>query len=157
MSAPEVQGVVQRCGPVPCNCNEDKGELQRSAVVPSVVHDVLSSPGRPLGAETQEFFGARLGHDFSRVRVHTGATESTSAQAVAARAYTVGPDIVFADGAYAPDSPAGRQLLAHELVHVVQQGGGSGSAEAPASISTPTDAPERQADAVAREILAARE
>jgi hypothetical protein len=153
----EVQGVVQRCGPVPCNCGEEKGELQRSAVVPSVVHDVLSTPGQPLGTETQEFFGARLGHDFSRVRVHTGASEADSAKAVAAKAYTVGPDIVFADGAYSPGSASGRQLLAHELVHVVQQSGGGGPGGEPTSISAPTDAPERQADAVAREIMAAPE
>jgi hypothetical protein len=153
-AAPEVRGVLQRCGPVPCNCEDDGGVLRRAAVVPQghrlngvppAVHDVLRSPGRPLASDTQAFFGARLGRDFSRVRVHTGAAESASAEAVDARAYTVGPHIVFANGAYAPDTPAGR--------HVVQQGSGRSPVEAPSTISAPSDPLERSADDVAREIL----
>jgi Domain of unknown function (DUF4157) len=62
-----------------------------------------------------------LQHDFSRVRVHTGAKAAESAQAIGARAYAVGHDIVFNDGQYDPRSSGGRQLLAHELAHVVQQ------------------------------------
>jgi hypothetical protein len=62
----------------------------------------------------------RFGQDFSRVRVHTGIAATESARAVDALAYTVGPDIVFADGHYAPTTASGRRLLAHELVHTVQ-------------------------------------
>ncbi len=60
-------------------------------------------------------------YDFSRVRVHTGAKAAESAQAIGARAYAVGHDIVFNDGQYDPRGNGGHQLLAHELAHVVQQ------------------------------------
>jgi hypothetical protein len=73
---------------------------------------------------TQMPAGARSGRwDFSRVRVHTDARAAASARAVNARAYTVGHDVVFGAGAYAPRSGRGVRLLAHELAHVVQQGG----------------------------------
>ena len=83
----------------------------------------LSSVGRPLDDATRSFFTARFGHDFSHVRVHTDAAAAESARAVNALAYTVGRDIVFDAGRYDPASIAGRRLLAHELTHVVQQGG----------------------------------
>ncbi|MGH7230239.1 MAG: DUF4157 domain-containing protein, partial [Nitrospiraceae bacterium] len=63
-----------------------------------------------------------FGHDFSRVRLHADASAHATADALAARAFTLGSDVVFASGEYAPHSPAGRYLLAHELTHVVQQG-----------------------------------
>jgi len=62
-------------------------------------------------------------HDFSGVRVHTDAKAAESARRVNARAYTVGSDIVFARGQFNPGSAAGNRLLAHELTHVLQQGG----------------------------------
>ena len=65
----------------------------------------------------------RFGHDFSRVRVHTDADAGQSAREVNAHAYTVGRDIVFGAGSYAPHSGAGRRLLAHELTHTLQQEG----------------------------------
>ena len=68
---------------------------------------------------------SQFGYDFSRVRIHADAAAAESALAVNALAYTVGRDIVFAAGRYAPATPAGRGLLAHELTHVVQQGGGA--------------------------------
>jgi hypothetical protein len=64
-------------------------------------------------------------HDFSRVRLHTDAQAAESARAVNALAYTVGSDIVFASGQYAPSTASGRRLLAHELAHVVQQSAGA--------------------------------
>jgi hypothetical protein len=79
--------------------------------------------GRPLDAATREFFSACFGHDFGNVRVHADAEAAESARAVNALAYTVGRDVVFAAGQYAPHTRAGRQLLAHELTHVVQQSG----------------------------------
>jgi hypothetical protein len=63
----------------------------------------------------------RFGHDFSRVRVHADARAADSARAVNALAYTVGRDVVFGGGQYVPQSAAGLRLIAHELVHVVQQ------------------------------------
>lgn len=93
----------------------------RIATVPLIVHEVLRSPGRPLDSATRTFVESRFGHDFSRVRVHTGARAAESARTVNAQAYTVGRDIVFGAGEYAPVSGPANRLLAHELAHVVQQ------------------------------------
>lgn len=93
---------------------------------PPLVEDVLRSSGRPLDPGTREFFESRLGHQFGGVRVHSDARAAESAQAVNALAYTVGQDIVFGPGRYAPATQTGRQLLAHELTHVVQQSGAAG-------------------------------
>ena len=90
---------------------------------PPIVHDVLRLSGQPLDASARAFFEARFGHDFSRVRIHADAEAAKSAAAVNAIAYTAGEHIVFQTGRYAPSSPAGRRLLAHELTHVVQQSG----------------------------------
>lgn len=79
--------------------------------------------GAPLGAELRSWFEPRFGQDFSRVRVHADADAANAARGVQARAYTLGADIVFGAGEYAPASRGGRQLIAHELAHVVQQGG----------------------------------
>jgi hypothetical protein len=92
-------------------------------VAPDSVHRALRAPGRPLNAATRTFFAQHVGHDFSRVRVHTDAPAVESARAVGASAYTVGQDIVFGAGAFSPESDHGRRLLAHELAHTLQQGG----------------------------------
>jgi hypothetical protein len=97
-----------------------ESELGQTAV-PPVVHEVLHSPGRPLNMASSAFMGSRLGYDFSRVRVHADAGAADAARTVGARAYTVGRDIVFGAGEYAPSTPGGRRLLAHELTHVMQQ------------------------------------
>jgi hypothetical protein len=118
-----------------CAACEEEGNIQRKAEsglqaveAPPIVDDVLASPGRPLDAATRAFMEPRFGHDFSSVRVHTGDRAARSAEAVDARAYTVGRDIVFGRGAYAPQAAGGRTLLAHELAHTLQQGaGGSGA------------------------------
>ncbi len=87
----------------------------------------LQGGGRPLPEEARDFFGPRFGEDFSGVRVHTGNVAAAAARSVQARAFTVGQDMVFGPGEYAPDTPAGNRLLAHELTHVVQQGNASQS------------------------------
>lgn len=79
-------------------------------------------PGRLLDPSVRAFFEPRFGHDFSRVRVHTDARATESAQALDARAYTLGQHVVFGAGEYAPRTDAGKRLLAHELTHTVQQG-----------------------------------
>src|SRR5271165_6780790 len=76
-----------------------------------------------MDASTRAYFEPRFGHDFSRVRVHVGAAAERSALDVNAQAYTVGDDIVFGAGRFAPGTLEGRRLLAHELTHVVQQSG----------------------------------
>jgi hypothetical protein len=95
----------------------DTGQI----AAPPIVHEVLRSPGQPLDAATRAFMEPRFGYDFSRVRVHTGAVAEESALDVIAHAYTVGHDVVFGAGRFAPEAHAGRRLIAHELVHVVQQ------------------------------------
>src|SRR5262245_5616841 len=98
----------------------DAGTLETRTVLP-IVRDVLSSPGAPLNAATRTFFERRLGYDFGKVRVHADARAAESSRAVNALAYTVGSDVVFASGQYAPGTRTGQKLLAHELTHVVQQ------------------------------------
>lgn len=118
----------------PCSaCKEEeekKGLIQRSLEsaaepiatnAPASVEQVLRSPGQPLSRSTRAFFEPRLGADLSGVRVRTDAAAAASARDVNAAAYTVGQDLVFGSGRYAPDTPAGLHLLAHELTHVVQQ------------------------------------
>jgi Domain of unknown function (DUF4157) len=101
--------------------------------------------GTPLPSEVRGYFEPRFGHDFSRVRVHADEASAASAQAVGARAYTVGPDIVFGANEYSPDTADGRRLLAHELTHTVQQGA------APPVAGAARIAPSRAAPYVARE------
>jgi hypothetical protein len=124
------------------------------SAVPPIVHDVLRSSGEPLDAATRAFMEPRFGHDFSRVRVHTDDRAAQSAQAVDALAYTVASDIVFAKGQYAPETEAGRLLLAHELAHVAQQPDVPvpGQAE---TVSSPDDEAERAADTIAERALRA--
>jgi hypothetical protein len=100
---------------------ECSGPATSGAAAPAGVHDVLRSSGRPLAPDTRSFFETRFGRDFSRVRVHADAAAGRSAREVSAAAYTVGRDIVFGHGRFAPDTAAGQRLLAHELTHVVQQ------------------------------------
>ena len=95
-------------------------ETRNSGGVPQIVHEVLRSSGQPLETATRAFFEPRFGHDFSHVRVHTDSKASESARAVNALAYTVGRDVVFEAGQFAPHTNAGRRLMAHELTHVVQ-------------------------------------
>lgn len=89
--------------------------------VPASVIDSLRTPGEALEPALAHELGARFAHDFGQVRVHRDAGAARSAREVSAQAYTVGRHIVFGAGHYAPHSPPGRQLLAHELAHVVQQ------------------------------------
>ncbi len=133
-----ISGILQRacaCGGNPgpsgeCEqCRKKRvGMLQRSATAPApssfappVVHDVLQSAGQSLDLATRASMESRFGHDFSRVQVHTDARAAASAQAVNALAYTVGTNVVFGSGQYAPNTRSGQRLLAHELTHVVQQ------------------------------------
>ena len=85
--------------------------------------------GAALSAGLRGFFEPRMGSDLGDVRVHTGASAARSAQALNARAYTVGSDVHFGAGQFQPDTQPGRHLIAHELTHVLQQRqGGPGAA-----------------------------
>jgi hypothetical protein len=166
-AAPATSGVLQRqcaCGQhtsgAECGeCRKKIGEvsalrtLQRAAAhddtvkeVPPIVYDVLRSSGQPLDPVTHAFFAARFGYDFSHVRVHVGAPAAQSARAVNAEAYTVGEDVVFGAGRYAPRTSGGQRLLAHELTHVVQQSY-STSASRPINMGGVADPAEREAEA----------
>jgi hypothetical protein len=116
--------------------------------------------GWPLDHATRGLAEPSFGHDFSQVRVHTDAAAAESAHALGARAYTVGRDIVFARGEYAPRSGSGLRLLAHELAHVVQQRAVAGSLPAAAPgwlpVSRPGDAHERSAEAAADAVVQGR-
>jgi hypothetical protein len=94
---------------------------------PPSVERVVASPGRPLESSLRRDMEHRFGHDFSKVKVHSDTTAGQSAREVDADAYTVGPDIVFAQNRYEPDTTTGRHLLAHELTHVIQQTASEGS------------------------------
>src|SRR5579863_5788611 len=99
-----------------------------AAVAPPIVHQVLDSSGQPLDPGTRGFMEQRFGHDFGRIRIHADTTAAQSAEAVQAQAYTTGAHIVFGAGRYAPSDAGGRLLLAHELVHTLQQGAAADSA-----------------------------
>jgi hypothetical protein len=116
----------------PPNCHNDCQPLQTKSVQTNdvgtsdaspIVTEVTDSPGQSLDILTREFMEARFGHDFSRVRVHTDARAIESANRSKAWAYTVGQNIVFNKERYRPHLKEGRQLLAHELTHTLQQQG----------------------------------
>ena len=85
--------------------------------------EAIGRGGVPLPPALREFFEPRFGQDFSSVRLHTGPATAEAAAAIGARAYTLGRDIGFASGAYQSLGETGQRLIAHELAHVVQQGG----------------------------------
>lgn len=143
------------------SCKGDKNPLQRkpafanqAAEVPASVQQALSSPGQPLDAARRAFFEPRLGQDFSQVRLHTDTQAAQSARAVNALAYTVGQDVAFAPGQYAPGTLHGTHLIAHELAHVAQQTSASSAATQPArTVSDPSDPAEAEADHAAEQIM----
>jgi len=130
------------------NTLKEEGPLRRSgaghegpAVAPSIVHEVLGTPGQPLEARTAGFMASRLGHDFGRVRVHADTQAAASARAVGANAYTVGRHVVFGPDRYRPGTPAGDELIAHELTHVLQQ-----QSQTPRVQRDPDDHPDSRED-----------
>ena len=106
-----------------------------SEVTPDLENQIsgLQGQGQPLPTSVRRFFEPRFGYDFSQVRIHTDAGAVRLARAINARAFTLGREVVLGAGQYAPQTIAGKRLLAHELSHVVQQGGerrsGQGTAQ----------------------------
>ena len=166
MRMPE-PGLQRACAPCagggsPCSkCEGEKEKLVQRKVDPAgsdvspLVHNSLQSAGQPLDEATRAFFEPRFGSSLGHVRVHTGPEAGESARSLGALAYTVGSDIVFVPGAYAPGTPSGRLLLAHELVHTMQQGGADHVRRFPfvpcaqANLSA-QDCPPREKDEVAQ-------
>jgi hypothetical protein len=133
----------------------DGGRSLHGQPIPGSVGETLAAPGQALDPDAQAEMSERFGHDFSRVRVHADQQAAGSAQAVNARAYTVGNEMVFAGGQYAPNTSSGRRLIAHELTHVVQQNGaGGGQRQDNLTINPPGDAFEQEADGAADRIMA---
>jgi hypothetical protein len=111
----------------------------------------LRTGGAPLSPSLRAFFEPRFGRDFSQIRLHTDERAAATAQAVQARAFAIGQDVVLAAGVPSPNSREGRRLLAHELAHIAQQDGadsrskiqrqpsegGQTSGTAPASVAPP--------------------
>jgi hypothetical protein len=122
------------------------------SIAPPIVHRVLDSPGRPLDAATRAFVEPRFGHDFSQVRIHDDQRAMESVHAVNALAYTVGPHIAFANE-FQPSHPAGMRTLAHELAHVIQQGGISAAANEKIEIGRTDDRSETEADEFASSVM----
>jgi Domain of unknown function (DUF4157) len=162
-----IHSVLQRCscgGPSistgECASCKRKHLLRHAATssceiseAPEIVHDVLRSSGEPLKAAARDFFESRFGHDFSRVRIHNGSHAAAAAESVHATAFTVGRDIVFGTGRYAPNSVDGRRLIAHELSHVLQQGFEPNSGSTPLPVIPSSHALEHQAEQTARQAL----
>ena len=106
----------------------------------------LAGGGQPLTPSERSFFEPRFGRDFSSVRIHSDVQAAEAARSVKALAYTMGSAIVFGAGQYQPETVSGRRLLAHELAHVIQQGGDTSKSQGvrPASIQRlgdPSQAP----------------
>jgi peptidoglycan hydrolase-like protein with peptidoglycan-binding domain len=98
--------------------------------LPTAAKRALASPGRVLEPRVRLEMEGRFRQDFSRVRVHDDTVAGESARALHANAFTVGRDLFFDSGRFAPATRTGRHLLAHELTHVVQQGGRASSGAA---------------------------
>jgi hypothetical protein len=126
----------------------DSADGQAHELAPPIVGDVLRSGGEPLETAARALFESRFARDFSHVRVHRDVQAARSAEAVGAAAYTVGNHVVFGNGRYDLASGQGQRLVAHELVHTLQQGGGAPGA-GPLPISKPADPSEQEADRVA--------
>lgn len=99
---------------------KDTGSSPSAVNTPAYMNS-LAGKGSILPESTQQFFGERMGYDFSEVRVHTDHEAGESAKEVNAKAYAIDHHIVFNEGQYNPESYEGKKLLAHELTHVVQQ------------------------------------
>jgi hypothetical protein len=124
---PNVSSLQRMC----TDCEEKEKMMQRKEVngkETAANHELesyvtrLNSGGHPLSNEARNFYEPRFGYDFSQVKVHTDTVAAKSAQSINALAYTSGNHIVFNQGQYSPKTENGKKLLAHELVHTVQQG-----------------------------------
>ena len=159
-AAERLSDVPGRSDRVPSQAESPRAFDAGETAAPPSVREALQEPGRPLDAGTREFMESRFGHDFSHVRVHAGERAAHSAQLLNARAYAVGRDLVFGPNQYAPATPAGRRLIAHELTHVVQQGGGAAGGvlrrdlDRPRSLAATLNTASLSDEALAREIIA---
>jgi hypothetical protein len=121
---------------------------------------ILSAPplkdsGRPLDQATRTSFETGFGRDFAHVRVHDDSHAHEAARSLGARAYAAGPDLVFGQGQYQPETAMGRALIAHELAHSVQQAGVAMKADGPTPAASDPKL-EAEADRAAFDVMAGR-
>ena len=134
VSPNRIQRMCSRCqrrsrAGKPLNCEDCEQKLQRStedSIAPEATRveravSAAGRAGRPLPGGVRSFFEARMGGDFSQVRIHTDSHADRAARGIGAAAYTIGRDIAFRSSAYRPETRSGKRLLAHELTHVRQQ------------------------------------
>lgn len=135
----------------------EQGAGGRSTSSASNVDAALQSAGQPLDASTRAFYERRFAHNFSAVRVHTGPAAAAAADALQARAFTRTSNVYFGLGEYSPATSRGRELIAHELAHVVQQTlAATGGSQTSSLTSQPQDPSEREADTVAKDLISGR-
>lgn len=116
--------------------------------------NVIPSGGsRPLDKPMRNEMEGRFGESFSNVRVHTDAAAGDAARNLGARAFTTGQDIYFGQGAYQPESPQGRGLLAHELTHTIQQRGSRPGTQQALEVVPPDDPLEQQAEQASHAVM----
>ncbi len=137
-------GLVQRAARDGNGVAEDAEEAVTAA---------SASSGASLPESLMRKFEGALGSDLSGVRVHTGEASQKAADAVGAKAYTMGNDIHFGAGHYDPSSATGEQLLAHEVAHTVQQSGGGSRMQFKLEVSSPGDSQEQEADRAAEKMV----
>jgi hypothetical protein len=116
--APELKTFIAQLSPA--DGTAARGPVPAGHVEP----ELAASPGHPLPPHLRPQLAGELGIDFADVRVHADAHAARAAEILHAKAFTIGRDVFFGPGRYAPAAPEGRQLLAHELTHVVQQANG---------------------------------
>ena len=128
--------------------------------VPEIVRNVVSSPGQSLDESVQRTVEDRMGESLGDVRIHAGPRAAEAAEAIDARAFTVGNHIAFNHGEYDPDSAEGQHVLVHELAHVRQQTGGALSMLPQEDVALEVDpdpALEREAEETARRVMSGSE
>lgn len=130
LSQAEVPPIQRACKQCP-GTSEDEEELLQPKPAAGGLNlqgtaEPLTSAGQPLPENTRQFFESRFSCDLRDVRVHADSKSAMTAEQINARAFTHGTDIAFGQGEYAPETATGRHLLAHELTHVMQQGGVAG-------------------------------
>ncbi|MHC4607823.1 MAG: eCIS core domain-containing protein [Planctomycetota bacterium] len=128
------------------------------AVAPGPVLDLVTrSRGSKIPASVADRMSSVLGHDVSDVQIHTDAAAEQASEELNALAFSLGSDVFFGAGQFAPGTADGDRLLAHELTHVVQHDEGQlpTSAGEGLEVSDPSDVAEQEADAVADEVVSA--
>lgn len=130
----------------------ESGAEKEQEQKPAAAESHAPSAAQGLDAGTRSLMESAFGESFGDVRVHTGGEAERMNDEMSARAITRGRDVYFDRGEYDPSTTEGRELLAHELAHVVQQGGDS-SGKAAGSVDRPGDRYEEEADRAAREVL----